>query len=178
MQYQLIKILSQHYKYFLKRFAKTTNKFLQISLVLLPFQLITIHNLNVLKRIYTSTKLPQVFITPTTKNSTSSASPMACTAPWILTMTFQIVPPLKVSGDCVINCQISANLLFHVSRVFSRFCTTQLSDKRFPPFAHVGPSRPARPARMLHILPIYCPGRAKCGSRRTHRPQNTFLQRD
>ncbi len=49
---------------------------------------------------FTSVKLPQVFTIPTTKNNTSRASPIACNAPWILTMTFQIVPPLKFSGSC------------------------------------------------------------------------------
>lgn len=131
MQYQLIKILSQHYKYFLKRFAKTTNKFLQISLVLLPFQLITIHNLNVLKRIYTSVKLEQVFTTPTTKNSTRRAYPIACNAPCIPTTVFQMPPPRKVSGDCVSICQISASFSFHVSNAFVKFCTTQFSDSNF-----------------------------------------------
>ena len=79
---------------------------------------------------FSSAKEPQVFITPTTKNKTSSASPMACTAPWMPTITFQIVPPLNCSGDCVMSCQISASFSFHVSSAFSKFCTIQLSDIR------------------------------------------------
>ena len=78
---------------------------------------------------FTSAKLPQVFITPTTKNKTSRAYPMACTAPWTLCMTAQMEPPLKVSGDCVRSCQISASFPDHISSAFSMFLTIQLSDK-------------------------------------------------
>ena len=66
-------------------------------------------------------KSPQVRITPTTKNSTSRASPTACNAPWMSTMTFHIAPPLKVSGDWVMSCHISANFSFQVLRAFSKF---------------------------------------------------------
>ena len=34
----------------------------------------------------------------------------------------------QISGDCVSICQISASLLFQVSKAFCKFCTTQLSD--------------------------------------------------
>ncbi len=67
-------------------------------------------------RLLTSAKEPQVFITPTTKNSTSSARPMACNAPWIFTITPQIVPPLKCCGLWVMSCQISDSFSFQVSK--------------------------------------------------------------
>src|SRR5699024_12289257 len=82
----------------------------------------------------TSVKLPQVLTTPTTKNNTRRAYPIACSAPWILAITFQMSPPLKFSGDWVMICQISASLLFHVSRAFLRFWTTQLSLKTHSSF--------------------------------------------
>ena len=76
----------------------------------------------------TSANEPQVFTTPITKNRTSSAYPIACSAPWILTMTLHIAPPLNCSGDFVSSVHISANFSFQVSSARSRFCTTQLSD--------------------------------------------------
>ena len=48
----------------------------------------------------TSLKEPHVFITPTTKNRTNKASPIACIAPLIFMITFHIEPPLKSCG-CV-----------------------------------------------------------------------------
>lgn len=69
----------------------------------------------------------QVFITPTTKNNTSNANAIACTAPCIFVITFQIVPPLKSTGDCDISVHISLNFEFHVSIAFCRFPTTQFN---------------------------------------------------
>ena len=46
----------------------------------------------------------------------------------MLTITLQIAPPLKFSGDCVMSSQISDSLSFHVSSALVGFCTTQLSD--------------------------------------------------
>ena len=77
---------------------------------------------------FTSAKLPQVFTTPTTKKRTSSASPIAISAPCMSVITFHIAPPLKSSGDCVSSFHTSASLSFHVFKDFCRFCTTQLSD--------------------------------------------------
>ena len=85
-------------------------------------------NIYTLKIFLTSAKLPQVLTTPTRKNNTSSAYPIACNEPWIFWITVHIVPPLKVSGDCVMSCHISAGFPFQVSSAFCRFCTTQLSD--------------------------------------------------
>ena len=42
-----------------------------------------------------SAKLPQVFITPTVKNRTRRAVPMAPKAPFMVVMTFQMAPPLN-----------------------------------------------------------------------------------
>lgn len=75
---------------------------------------------------FTSTKLPQVFITPMTKKRTSRAKPIACKAPWIEETTVQIAPPLNSCGDCVMIRQISLNLSFQTPRALLRFCTTQL----------------------------------------------------
>ena len=36
---------------------------------------------------------------------------------------------LKLLWDWVMSCQISDSFSFHVFRAFSKFCTTQLSDK-------------------------------------------------
>ena len=74
----------------------------------------------------TSARELQVFTTPITKNKTNNASPIACTAPFILSITCHIVPPLNASGDCVIICHISLNLSFQVSIAFSKLFTTQL----------------------------------------------------
>ena len=81
----------------------------------------------------TCAKSPQVRITPTTKNRTSRASPIACNALLMSSITLHIVPPLNCSGDWVINCHISSSFSFHVVREFSKFCTTQLSDIVSPP---------------------------------------------
>ena len=52
---------------------------------------------------------------------------MACTAPLMFRITFQIPPPLKVSGVCVMGCHSSARRSFHVAIARSRFLMTQLS---------------------------------------------------
>ena len=91
----------------------------------------SIKRMNILTAIsglFISAKLPQVFITPTTKKSTKSEYPIACNAPCISVMTFHISPPLNCSGDCVIKSHISLNLSFQVSSAFCRFWTTQLLD--------------------------------------------------
>ena len=80
---------------------------------------------------FSSAKEPQVFTTPAAKNKTSSARAMACKAPWTVCMTCQMEPPLKVSGDWVRSCQISASLSDQVSSARSMFLTIQLSDKAF-----------------------------------------------
>ena len=59
---------------------------------------------------------------------------MACNAPWMSDTTFQIAPPLKSWGDCVISCHISLNLPFQTSKAFSKFWTTQLSDTQSTSF--------------------------------------------
>lgn len=76
---------------------------------------------------FTSSRLALVLAIPTRKNKTSRASPMACTAPLMFRITFQIPPPLNDSGDMVRSCQTSASFSFHVFSAFWRFCTTQLS---------------------------------------------------
>ena len=80
---------------------------------------------------YFCKKSHRFFITPITKNKTSSASPIAINAPLICTITSHMPPPLKFSGDCVMICHISASFSFHVSSAFCRFCTIQLSDSNF-----------------------------------------------
>ena len=46
---------------------------------------------------------------------------------YIKYITFQIVPPLKSTGDCDTSVHISLNFEFHVSIAFCKFPTTQLS---------------------------------------------------
>ena len=69
----------------------------------------------------TSENDPQVFITPTTKNKTNRARPMAISAPLICSITCQMPPPLKSLGDWVMMLHISANFSFHVFKAFCRF---------------------------------------------------------
>ena len=54
---------------------------------------------------------------------------MACIPPLMVTIVFQIVPPLKVSGDWVSRPHISSILVFHVVNAFCRLSTTQLLSK-------------------------------------------------
>lgn len=79
---------------------------------------------------------------------------MACNAPWIPTITFQMVPPLKFSGDWVIIVQISASFSFQVFRAFSKFCTTQLSLKIASSFQQ-STAKP-KPHRVLRISVFMC----------------------
>ena len=69
---------------------------------------------------FISEKEPQVFITPIKKNKTNNASPIAFTDSFMLKITFHISPPLKVSGDVVINEKISESLLFHTLIAFCK----------------------------------------------------------
>ena len=48
-----------------------------------------------------SAKLPQVLMTPTVKNKTSRAVPIAPKTPLIEVITLQMPPPLKFCGDVV-----------------------------------------------------------------------------
>ena len=82
-------------------------------------------HLNASSGFFISAKLPQVFTMPITKNSTSSAYPTAFNPPLIPTMTFQIPPPLKFSGDVVMSCQISSSLPFHISSAEFRLSMIQ-----------------------------------------------------
>ena len=61
------------------------------------------------------------------KNSTNSPYPIPVNALLIPTITFQMSPPLNVSGVCVSSVQISASLSFQPDRAFSNTLTTQLS---------------------------------------------------
>ena len=51
---------------------------------------------------------------------------MAFSPPLIFTTTFQIPPPLKLSGDMVTKVQISVTLPFHISSADCRFSMIQL----------------------------------------------------
>ena len=68
------------------------------------------------RSLHDSVKLPQVFMTPITKNSTRSAYAITFSASLMPTITFQIPPPLKFSGLVVNSVQISVSFPFHVSR--------------------------------------------------------------
>ena len=70
---------------------------------------------------FTSAKLPQVFTTPMTKNNTSNANPIACTAEFTFSIAVQIPPPLKSFGDVSTRDQISVILAFQVSSAFCKF---------------------------------------------------------
>ena len=67
-----------------------------------------------------SVKLPQVFTTPMTKNSTSRAYATAFSPSLMFTITFQTLPPLKFSGVVLMSVQISPNLSFQVARALLR----------------------------------------------------------
>ena len=82
-------------------------------------------HLNASSGFFISAKLPQVFTIPMTKNSTNSAYPTAFSPSLMLTMTAQIPPPLKDSGDVVMSCQISESRSFHISSAEFRLSTIQ-----------------------------------------------------
>ena len=56
-------------------------------------------SLNASSGLFISARPEQVLTTPTAKNKTSRPYPMAFSAPLISSITFQIPPPLKVSGS-------------------------------------------------------------------------------
>jgi len=98
---------------------------------------------------FSSVKLPQVFMTPITKNSTNSAYAIAFSASLIPTITFQIPPPLKFSGLVVNSVQISDSLLFHVSSEELRLSMIQF------PLEMVSPRNQNLCCKILNIL-LYC----------------------
>jgi hypothetical protein len=69
---------------------------------------------------FISANEPIVFITPTTKNSTNRARPIALTAPCIFTITFHTAPPLNVSGDCVSRLHNSPSFVFQTRSACSK----------------------------------------------------------
>ena len=84
-----------------------------------------------------SAKLPQVFTTPTAKNSTSRPRPMAVIALCTFSMTFHTPPPLKSASPCVRSCQISASFSFQVlSAAFRLSMIHEFSPMRLHPLPH------------------------------------------
>jgi hypothetical protein len=63
---------------------------------------------------------------PIAKNSTSSPYPTPCSAVLIWTISVQMSPPLKPSGEVVSSVQISASLPFQPSSAFSSVRMIQL----------------------------------------------------
>ena len=118
-----------------------------------------------------SVRLPQVFTTPTRKNKTSSASPIALTAPLIWMITCHMPPPLKLCGDMVSSDHTSAILLFHVSSAFCRFCTTQLSlskKQHLPSSLVCYTSLVAPPSIEIFVFKIACDEHRQCMHIRWH----------
>lgn len=87
-----------------------------------------INNLNACSGLFSSAKLPAVFITPMVKNNTNNAYPIAYMAPWMFMMTAQILPPLKLSGPMVMSCQISASFSFHTDSAEFKLSTIQFPE--------------------------------------------------
>ena len=97
---------------------------------MIPFAIANlINNFNACSGLFISAKLPQVFITPITKNNTNKANAIACIAPLIFTITFQTPPSLNASGGIKSNPTISENLEFHVLTVFIKLLDIQLKSK-------------------------------------------------
>ena len=86
-----------------------------------PFDMANLRNsLRACSGRLTSSRLELVFIIPTRKNRTTSASPIACMAPFTVRITFHMPPPLKLAGEIVSSFQTSASLSFQVSSVLIR----------------------------------------------------------
>ena len=61
---------------------------------------------------------------------------MPCMTPLTPTITFQMSPPLKFSGVCVMSVHSSASLSFQMPRECSRLCITQLSLMFYTSYLH------------------------------------------
>ena len=83
---------------------------------------------------FKSVKLPQVFTTPITKNSTSKPVPIPCIAVLTLVIAVQIPPPLKFCGEVKIRFQSSVTLPFQVS---SAFCSVDYLQPNYRTFKHL-----------------------------------------